>query len=76
MVQGERSIRALEIIQSFLGCGRIYRNRRHDNHREDMMSYQVYRRADRLEVIIPFFEAHPLITAKRDDFDKSPRSYA
>jgi hypothetical protein len=70
VVQGERSIRALEIIQTFLGCGRIYRNRRHDNHREDLMSYQVYRRADLLEVIIPFFEAHPLITAKRDDFDK------
>jgi hypothetical protein len=70
VVQGERSVRALEIIQRFFGCGRIYRNRRHDNHREDLMSFQVFRRGDLREVIIPFFEAHPLITAKGDDFVK------
>jgi hypothetical protein len=34
------------------------------------MSYQVFRRADLRDVIIPFFEANPLVTAKRDDFEK------
>ena len=70
VVQGERSVRALELIQSFFGRGRIYRNRRHDNHREDLMSYQVHRRDDLLTIIVPFFEANPLVTAKRDDFEK------
>jgi hypothetical protein len=70
VVQGERSVRALDLIQAFFGCGRIYRNRRHDQHREDLMSYQVFRRADLRDVIIPFFEANPLVTAKRDDFEK------
>lgn len=39
------------------------------SHREDMVHYQVTRRSDLIEVIIPFFEDHPLITAKRRDFE-------
>jgi len=33
----------LERIRDFFDCGRIYRNRRRDNHREDMMAYVVPR---------------------------------
>src|SRR3990170_8169879 len=29
VVQGERSLSVLEMIQDFFGCGSIYRNRRH-----------------------------------------------
>ncbi len=70
VVQGESSVRALELIQDYFGCGRIYRNRRHDNHREDLMQYQVSRRADLLSKIIPFFEANPLRTVKSENFRK------
>ena len=70
VVQGERSAHVLELIREYFGCGRIYRNRRHDNHREDLFSYQVYRIRDLLDVVIPFFEANPLRTAKRADFVK------
>src|ERR1043166_2309536 len=70
VVQGERSSSALELIQRHLGCGNIYRNRRHDNHREDLMTYSVYRLRDLLDVVIPFFEVNQLRTAKREDFDK------
>jgi hypothetical protein len=70
VVQGERSAQALEFIRDHFGCGKIYRNRRHDNHREDLLAYQVFRRSDLLEVIIPFFEANPLRTAKAGDFIK------
>src|SRR5207244_4405355 len=70
VVQGERSVRALEVLQGYFGCGRIYRNRRHDNHRADLLVYQVFRYFDLLYTIVPFFEAHPLITAKADDFRK------
>ncbi len=34
------------------------------------MRYSVKRRADLIERVIPFFEEHPLITAKRADFEK------
>ena len=70
VVQGERSAHVLELIKDCFGCGAIYRNRRHDNHREDLMSYQVTRWQDLRKVIVPFFEAHPLRTAKREDFEK------
>ena len=70
VVQGERSVHVLELIKDSFGCGKIYRNRRHDNHREDLFVYQVFRRADLLETIIPFFEENPLRTAKADEFAK------
>jgi hypothetical protein len=46
VVQGESSVVVLELIRDYFGCGRIYRNRRHDNHREDLMNYQVFRMGD------------------------------
>ena len=70
VVQGERSIECLELIQDHFRCGRIYRNRRHDNHKEDLMVYQVYRLGDLRDTIVPFFEANPLRTAKASDFKK------
>jgi hypothetical protein len=70
VVQSERSLEALVSIQDFFGCGRIYRNRRHDNHREDLMVYQAFRYADLRDIIVPFFERYPLRTAKADDFRK------
>ena len=60
----------MEALASFFGVGRVYRNRRHDNHKEDLLQYRVGRLADLLEVVIPFFEEHPLRTTKRDDFAK------
>jgi hypothetical protein len=70
VVQGERSNSALELLLDFFGCGSIYRNRRHDNHKEDLLVYNVYRWADLRNVIVPFFEANPLRTAKLEDFLK------
>jgi hypothetical protein len=70
VTQGAGSTAALEELQEFFGVGRIYRNRRRDNHREDLLQYRVGRLVDLLEVVIPFFETHPLRTAKRADFEK------
>jgi hypothetical protein len=70
VVQGERSVSVLELMQRHFDCGHIYRNRRHDNHREDLMVLQVYRFADLRDIIVPFFEQHPLRTAKADDLRK------
>jgi hypothetical protein len=70
VTQGERSVSSLELLQSFFGCGSIYRNARRDNHREDVLRWCVRRRADLEERVIPFFEQVPLRTAKVEDLAK------
>ena len=70
VVQGERSVRALELLMDHFACGKIYRNGRHDNHREDLLVFNVWKRRDLMKRIVPFFEANPLITAKQEEFLK------
>jgi hypothetical protein len=70
VVQGESSRCALDAMVPFFGCGRISVNRRKDNHREDLYRYYVSRFGDLRDVIVPFFQANPLRTSKRDNFDK------
>jgi len=73
VVQGERSRACLEELQSFFGVGRIFLNRRHDNHREHLLQYHVSKRSELVERIIPFFRQHPLQTSKRMDFETFAR---
>jgi hypothetical protein len=61
---------ALEELKSFFGVGRVYVIKRQDNHREHLGQFIVNRREELLGTIIPFFDAHPLRTAKREDFEK------
>ena len=68
VVQGERSVKALELIRDHFGCGHLHRNRRRDNHREDLMVYSVWKLEELLMKIVPFFEENPLITAKHEEF--------
>ena len=70
VVQGESSRDVLEEMVQFFGCGKVYVNRRQDNHREHLASYQIFRLDDLRETIVPFFEEFPLRTAKRDNFAK------
>lgn len=70
VTQGARSVGALEILQEFFGCGAVYRNTRHDNHREDVYRWCVRRRGDLLDRIVPFVEATPLRTSKALDFGR------
>lgn len=70
VTQGERSIDALHDLRGYFGVGQVVVNRRYDDHREHLYRYVVRRREDLLETIIPFFEQHPLRTAKRHDFAK------
>src|SRR5215216_3762231 len=41
VTQGAKSLTALEILQQFFGCGRIFINRRHDNHKEHLYRFCV-----------------------------------
>lgn len=70
VVQGASSRDVLEELVRFFGCGKVFRNRRHDNHREDIFRYCVQRYGDLRDTIVPFFEENPLRTSKRHNFDK------
>jgi hypothetical protein len=70
VVQGAKSVSVLKDMQQFFECGGICINRRHDNHREDLYRFNVRRLEDLSNRIVPFFEEHPLRTAKADEFRK------
>lgn len=70
ITQGEKSLSALQEIQNFFECGKLYINKRYDNHKEHLYRYCVRSLKDLEEKIVPFFLANPLRTAKKDDFLK------
>jgi hypothetical protein len=70
VTQGARSATCLEELKEFFGVGRLFVNRRHDNHKEDLHQYCVSRRDDLLGTVIPFFQQHPLRTSKHEDFER------
>jgi hypothetical protein len=64
VVHHQRDIQLLHALKKFFGCGVVRRN-----HAE-RMAYRV-RALDHLkEVIVPFFDQHPLKSKKRVDFIK------
>src|SRR2546421_4036573 len=69
VVQSASSRDVLDRMVAFFGCGKVYRNRRHDNHREDLFRYCVQRYGDLRDIIVPFFQEHPLRTSKRRNFE-------
>lgn len=69
LTQGAKSLDTLEKVQDFFGCGKIYKNKRHDNHRENLYRYCVRNKTDLIEKICPFFDNNPLLTAKKYDFE-------
>jgi hypothetical protein len=70
VTQGASSAGCLHELREFFGVGKVYVNRRCDNHREHLHRYSVHRRDDLLERIIPFFRQYHLRTTKRLDFRK------
>ncbi len=69
VTQSGKSKASLEILRDFFGCGKIFVNRRYDNHREHIYRYCVRSQEELREKIIPFFMENPLRTAKRKDFE-------
>jgi hypothetical protein len=70
VAQSAKSQACLEELHEFFGVGRIYRNRRNDNHKEDMFQFIVGRRDELVDTIIPFFTGNPLHSSKREDFER------
>lgn len=67
--QGEKSLKALEKLQSYFDCGRIFVNRRYDNHKENLYRFCVRSFTDLKDNIVPFFRENKLQTAKQKDFE-------
>jgi len=76
VVQGASSRDVLVDLAHHFGCGKVYLNRRHDNHREDLSRYHVSRFQDLRDIIVPFFEEHRLRTSKGENFEKFARIIA
>ena len=68
VTQAASSSTALELLLEEFGCGYVIESTRHDNHREPLLRFSVKRRRDLVGIVVPFFEEHPLRTAKRLDF--------
>ena len=69
ITQGMKSLPALELFQTFFGCGKLFVNKRYDNHHEHLYRFCVRSVKDLHEKIIPFFRNNPLRTAKQRDFE-------
>ena len=69
ITQGEKSKDVLLRIIDYFGCGKLYMNKRKDNHTEPLYRYCVRSREDLYRIIIPFFKEYRLQTAKNNDFE-------
>jgi hypothetical protein len=69
ITQGKKSLPALEIFINFFKCGKIYENKRYDNHKENLYKYCVRSIKDLQNIIIPFFKVNQLKTFKKNDFE-------
>lgn len=70
VTQGERSLESLELLRTYFDCGTVIRNARSDNHREAMYRFSVRRGVDLRTRVVPFFNSHPLRTAKHEEFQR------
>jgi len=68
LTQGEKSLFSLKIVKQYFQCGRIFINRRYDNHKDNLFRYCVRSLKDLETKIIPFFRENPLKTDKRLSF--------
>ena len=67
IVQPQRDVQALHALKAFFGCGVVRRNH------GDRMAYRVRSLVHLTEIIVPFFDKHPLKTQKNVDFKKFRR---
>ena len=58
------------MLANYFGVGAVYINRRYDNHKEHVYRFCVRKRTELQQIIVPFFQLHPLRTAKQYDFLK------
>ena len=66
----EEDKETLEELQMFFGCGKVYFQKDARRNHKQCYRYEVTKRSDLVEKIIPFFKRNPLrFQSKRDDFE-------
>src|SRR5436190_14717604 len=70
VTQASTSRVALELLREVFRCGAIIEQHRAANHRVPLCRFSVKRRTYLVGSVVPFFEEHPLVTAKRADFEQ------
>jgi len=65
--QHKQSREFLKSIQKFLGCGKIYEK---SPTKSNVLTFTVYSRRTIFEKIVPFLDKHPLLSNKRNDYQK------
>ena len=70
VTQAAPSRSALELLIEAFGCGTVIEQHRDDGRHHPLLRFSVKRRSDLVERIVPFFEDHPLRTAKKHDFER------
>ena len=68
ITQSAKSLSVLELIRDYFQCGKIFVNKRYDNHNEYLYRYCVRSIKDLRDKVIPFFEKRKLKTYKAKDF--------
>ena len=68
ITQGAKSLKVLQMTQKYFKCGKIFINKRYDNHHEHLYRYCVRKRNDLNQIIVPFFIQNPLFTEKKQNF--------
>ena len=63
--QHKQSHEFLKSIQKFLGCGKIYEK---SPDKSNVLTFTVYSRRTIFEKILPFFDKHPLLSSKQNDY--------
>jgi len=69
ITQGAKSLNALKIFQKYFGCGKIFINKRYDNHNEHLYRFCIRSLSDLNQKVVPFFKRNKLRTAKSKDFE-------
>ena len=70
VTQAASSRSALELLMREFKCGSLIEQLRSDGRHHPLMRFSVKRRVDLETVVVPFFELHPLRTAKQADFER------
>ena len=70
VTQAAPSRSALELLIEVFGCGTVIEQHRADGRHHPLLRFSVKRRNDLVKHIVPFFEDHPLRTAKKHDFER------
>ena len=66
----EKDKQILYELKNFFGCGNVYFQKDTRPNHQNCYRYEVFRRRDLLEIIIPFFKRHELrLASKRKDFE-------